>query len=228
MKSPALAAGVLLFMAGAQAADKASGPLGTEAKRTSYAIGIDVGQSLARQGVMPDVDAFLLGVQDGLSGTKPQITPEQYQAAMASLSKSVNDRFKEAAKTNLDAGKAFLAENKKQAGVTELTSGLQYKELRKGSGAHPKLGDTIVAHYTGTLIDGSKFDSTKDRNEPATIPLDGVIKGWQEAIPLMTVGSRWQIFVPPNLAYGVKGQGVIGPNQTLVFEIELLEIKGKQ
>ena len=228
MKSTALAAGVLLFATGAHAADKNPGPLASEGQRTSYAIGIDVGQSLARQGVMPDVDAFLMGVKDGLSGTKPQITPEQYQAAMAGLTKSVNDRFKETAKTNLDAGKAFLADNKKQPGVTELSSGLQYKELRKGSGAHPKAGDTVVAHYTGTLIDGTKFDSTKDRNEPATIPLDGVIKGWQEALPLMPVGSRWQIFVPPNLAYGVKGQGVIGPNQTLVFEIELLEIKGKQ
>ena len=228
MKFTALAAGLLLFAAGAHAADKSSGPLASEAQRTSYAIGIDVGQSLARQGVMPDVDAFLLGVKDGLGGIKPRITPEQYQSAMANLSKSVNDRFKETAKTNLDAGKGFLAENKKQGGVTELSSGLQYKELRKGSGAHPKAGDTIVAHYTGTLIDGTKFDSTKDRNEPATIPLDGVIKGWQEAIPLMTVGSRWQIFVPPNLAYGVKGQGVIGPNQTLIFEIELLEIKGKK
>lgn len=226
MKFPALAASVLLALANAHAADKASGPLSSEAQRTSYAIGIDVGQSLARQGVMPDVDAFLMGVQDGLSGTKPRITPEQYQSAMASLTKSVNDRFKETAKINLDAGKAFLADNKKQPGVTELSSGLQYKELRKGSGAHPKAGETVVAHYTGTLIDGTKFDSTKDRNEPATIPLDGVIKGWQEALPLMTVGSRWQIFVPPNLAYGVKGQGVIGPNQTLVFEIELLEIKG--
>ena len=228
MKSTALAAGVLLFAAGAHAADKNPGPLASEAQRTSYAIGIDVGQSLARQGVMPDVDAFLLGVKDGLSGTRPQISQEQYQSAMAGLTKSVNDRFKETAKINLEAGKGFLAENKKQPGVTELSSGLQYKELRKGSGAHPKAGDTVVAHYTGTLIDGTKFDSSKDRNEPATIPLDGVIKGWQEALPLMTVGSRWQIFVPPNLAYGVKGQGPIGPNQTLIFEIELLEIKGKQ
>ena len=227
MKAPALAALALLTLPLAHAEDKNAGVLGTEAKRASYAIGLDLGHSLGRQGVEPDLTALTLGLQDGLHGEKPRITPEQYKAAMESLTKSVNERFKETAKINLDAGKAFLADNKKRAGVTELSSGLQYEELRKGSGAHPKPTDAVVAHYTGTLIDGTKFDSSRDRNEPATLPLDSVIKGWQEAIPLMTVGSRWKIFVPPALAYGVKGQGPIGPNQTLVFEIELLEIKKK-
>ena len=118
-----------------------------------------------------------------------------------------------------------MVKNKKDPSVKELANGLQYKELKKGTGAKPKATDTVVAHYVGTLLDGSEFDSSRARGEPATLPLDSVIRGWQEAIPLMSVGSRWQVVIPPDLAYGLKGAGPIGPNQTLIFVIELIEIK---
>jgi FKBP-type peptidyl-prolyl cis-trans isomerase FklB len=201
--------------------------LDTDTKKASYAIGLTTAQSVTRQGVQLDLESFNLGVKDAVEGTKPRLTQEQFQAALESASKSVNERMKEAARINLEAGKSYREKNKAEPGVTELSSGLQYKELRKGSGAHPKPTDQVVAHYVGTLIDGTEFDNSRKRGEPATLPLDSVIKGWQEAIPLMTVGSRWQIVIPPDLAYGPKGAGPIGPNSTLVFEIELIDIKKK-
>lgn len=223
MKRNLLAATVALALGSSLA--NAAGDLATDAQKSSYAIGLTTAQSIARQGVPIDLQAFMLGVKDAVEGNKPQLTQEQFQAALEKASEAVNDRMKEAAKSNLEAGRAFMTKNKSEPGVTELSSGLQYKELRKGSGAHPKATDSVVAHYTGTLIDGTKFDSSRDRGEPATLPLDSVIRGWQEAIPLMSVGARWQIVVPPHLAYGPKGAGPIGPNQTLIFEIELLDIK---
>lgn len=198
--------------------------LSTDAQKSSYAIGVTTAQSIARQGVQLDFDAYMLGVRDALEGSKPRLTQEQFQTALENASKSVNSRFKEQARSNLEAGRAFMAKNKAEAGVTELSSGIQYKELRKGAGKHPKSSDSVVVHYTGTLIDGTEFDSSRSRGEPATLPLNGVIRGWQEVIPLMSVGSRWQVVIPPKLAYGAKGAGPIGPNETLVFEIELLDI----
>ena len=223
MKLSLLAATVALALGSSFVS--ADGGLDTDAQKSSYAIGLTTAQSIARQGVAIDVQAFMQGVKDAVEGNKPQLTQEQFQAALEKASDAVNDRMKEAAKANLDAGRAFMAKNKSEAGVTELSNGLQYKELRKGTGAHPTATDSVVVHYTGTLLDGTKFDSSRDRGEPATLPLDGVIRGWQEAIPLMAVGARWQVVIPPQLAYGPKGAGPIGPNQTLIFEIELLEIK---
>jgi len=199
--------------------------LKSDAQRSSYAIGLTTAQSIARQGVQLEYDSFVLGVRDALDGTAPRLTQAEFQDALQNATKSVNDRFKEQAQGNLKAGREFLAQNKKAEGVTELSSGLQYKELRKGAGKHPAAGDTVVVHYTGTLIDGTEFDSSKRRGEPAELNLGSVIRGWQEAIPLMTEGSRWQVFIPPQLAYGAKGAGPIGPNETLIFEIELLDIK---
>ena len=198
--------------------------LSSDAQKSSYAIGLTTAQSITRQGVPLEYESFILGVRDALDGTAPRLTQEQFSAALQNASRSVNDRFKEEAQANLKAGRDFLAKNKSAEGVTELSNGLQYKELRKGAGKHPQAGDNVVVHYTGTLIDGTEFDSTKRRGEPATLNLGSVIRGWQEAIPLMTVGSRWQLFIPPPLAYGAKGAGPIGPNQTLIFEIELLDI----
>ncbi len=199
--------------------------LKSDAQRSSYAIGLTTAQSIARQGVQLEYDSFVLGVRDALDGTSPRLTQEEFQAALENATKSVNDRFKEQAQASLKAGREFLARNKSAEGVTELSSGLQYKELRKGAGKHPAGGDTVVVHYAGTLVDGTEFDSSKRRGEPAELNLGSVIRGWQEAIPLMTVGSRWQVFIPPQLAYGAKGAGPIGPNETLIFEIELLETK---
>jgi FKBP-type peptidyl-prolyl cis-trans isomerase FklB len=220
MKSQVLAV-ALLAATGAQAQEAL---LSTDAQKSSYAIGVTTAQSIVRQGVQLDFDSYMLGVKDALEGGKPRLSQEQFQAALENASKSVNSRFKEQAKQNLEAGRAFMAKNKAEAGVTELSSGIQYKELRKGAGKRPKGSDSVVVHYTGTLIDGTEFDSSRSRGEPATLPLNGVIRGWQEVIPLMAVGSRWQVVIPPQLAYGAKGAGPIGPNETLVFEIELLDV----
>jgi FKBP-type peptidyl-prolyl cis-trans isomerase FklB len=198
--------------------------LSSDAQKSSYAIGVTTAQSILRQGVQLDFDAYMLGVRDALEGSKPRLTQDEFQTALENASKSVNSRFKEQARRNLEAGRDFMAKNKGEAGVTELSSGIQYKELRKGAGKHPRESDSVVVHYTGALIDGTEFDSSRGRGQPATLPLSGVIRGWQEVIPLMSVGSRWQVVIPPQLAYGAKGAGPIGPNETLVFEIELLDI----
>jgi FKBP-type peptidyl-prolyl cis-trans isomerase FklB len=199
--------------------------LETEKEKFSYSIGVQIGQSLVRQGVVLDADAFNLAVRDALDGSKPRITAEQMQKALSKGENNVSNTLRERAKANLTAGKAFLAKNKDNDDIVALSSGLQYRVLRTGAGEFPKSNSTVLAHYVGTLIDGREFDSSRRRGEAATLNIGQVIRGWQEAILLMRVGSRWQIFVPPNLAYGAKGAGaVIGPNETLIFEIELLDI----
>ena len=209
----------------AHAEDSAGVALDTDQKRMSYAIGLTTAQSIVRQGVVLDLNTFMVGVADAMDGSKPRLTQEEFKAALEKASSSVNESLKNRAKTNLEAGQAYVQDYAKQAGVTALSNGLHYKELRKGTGDHPKATDTVKVHYEGRLIDGTVFDSSKERGEPATFPLNGVIQGWQEILPLMPVGARWQVVIPPKLAYGVRGAGgSIGPNETLVFEIELLEI----
>lgn len=199
--------------------------LDNDKKKFSYAVGLQIAQSLIRQGVAVDLEAFSLAIRDSLDGTKPRLTMEELEAALKTGEASINEGLKQRGVNNLKAGKDYREKNKKAEGVVELSDGLQYKELRKGAGEHPKATDSVTVHYTGSLIDGREFDSSKRRGEAAKLSLSDVIKGWQEAIPLMTVGSRWQVVIPPELAYGAKGAGaVIGPNETLVFEIELLEI----
>lgn len=200
--------------------------LDSDRKKISYAIGLSTAQSIARQGVELDLNTFMLGVRDALDGTRPRLTQEEFQAALSNATSSVNQTLKERAKSNLETGQAYMKANKAKDGVIELSNGIQYKELRKGSGARPKVSDTVVVHYEGRLVDGTVFDSSKARGEPATFPVNGVIQGWQEVLPLMAAGSRWEVVIPPKLAYGVRGAGAgIGPNETLVFEIELLEVK---
>lgn len=199
--------------------------LETEKEKFSYAVGVQIGQSLIRQGVDLDPDAFNLAIRDAVDGSKPRLSAQELEQALAKGESSISDGLRERAKANLKAGKAFLEENKKKEGVVALSSGLQYKILRAGAGDFPKPNSSVVVHYVGALMDGREFDSSRRRGEAATLNLGQVIKGWQEAIPLMRVGSRWEIFIPPNLGYGAKGAGaVIGPNETLIFEIELLEI----
>ncbi len=201
--------------------------LETEKEKFSYAIGVQIGQSLIRQGVELDPDAFNLAIRDAVDGSKPRLEPADMQRALEKGESSISEGLRERAKTNLQAGKKFLAENKEREGVVALSSGLQYEILRAGAGEFPKSSSTVVVHYVGTLMDGREFDSSRRRGEAATLNLGQVIKGWQEAIPLMRVGSRWKIYIPPSLAYGAKGAGaIIGPNETLIFEIELLEIAG--
>lgn len=200
--------------------------LKTDQEKMSYAIGLQIGQSLVRQGVSIEPEAFTLAIQDVLDNRMPRLSPEELQAAVEHQQKEVEKHRKVLADKNLKAGRQFLQQNKKKEGVTELASGLQYKILERGSGDKPSASDTVVVHYRGTLIDGREFDNSHRRGEPATLTLDGVIKGWQEALPLMSEGDKWQLFVPADLAYGELGAGaVIGPNEALVFEVELVAIK---
>lgn len=199
--------------------------LDTDNKKFSYAIGLQIAQSLIRQGVDLDSTAFTLAIRDATDGSKPRLSQDEMAAILKTRESKTRDDLREAAKQNFEKGKAFMAQNKTEEGVITLSNGLQYKVLRKGAGDHPTKSDTVTVHYTGTLTDGREFDSSKRRGEPATFPVNGVIKGWQEILPLMSVGSRWQVVIPPNLAYGAQGAGaIIGPNETLVFEIELLSI----
>ncbi|NOZ52395.1 MAG: FKBP-type peptidyl-prolyl cis-trans isomerase [Gammaproteobacteria bacterium] len=195
-------------------------------EKYSYAIGMQIGSSLKREGAEISVDALSQAIKDVLSDTELKVSMEDMQSAMLETQKkqqAARDAKGESAKK---AGQDYLAKNKKNKGIIELPSGMQYKIITAGKGDKPKPTDTIVAHYKGTLIDGNEFDSSYSRGQPATFAVNQVIKGWQEILPLMPTGSKWQVFIPSDLAYGARGAGAnIGPHETLVFDIELLEIK---
>ncbi len=203
-----------------------AGGLKTDKQKFSYTAGYQIGQNLKRQNLDLDSRAFSQGAQDAITDAKPRLKPEEMQAAVQNQQKKDMEKQAAVAKQNLEAGRAFLEANKKKDGVVTLPSGLQYKVITEGKGKQPKNTDTVVAHYRGTLINGTEFDSSYQRNEPATFPVGGVIKGWQEALPLMKEGSKWQVYIPSDLGYGPRGAGgEIGPNQVLVFDIELLSVK---
>ena len=213
---------------------KPGAPPATELKSTrqqaSYAIGLNIGRSISRDGLEIDVDVMAEGLRDGIAGSEPRLTDEQITAAMQAFQQEAiaqgATRQKAAADKNAQESAAFLAANKKKKDVITLDSGLQYKVLKSGNGPSPKATDTVRTHYHGTLIDGSVFDSSVKRGEPISFPVNGVIKGWTEVLQRMKVGDKWQVFIPSDLAYGPTGsQGAIGPNQALVFEIELLGIE---
>lgn len=197
--------------------------------KVSYSIGLDIGTTLKRQ--LIDVNEELLnkGIQDGLSGAKPLMTDEQTKATMSTFQKDMIAKQAAAKKVtgekNAAAAKKFLAENKTKEGVKTTASGLQYKVLKDGTGPNPKATDTVKVNYRGTTIEGTEFDSSYKRGQPASFPVNRVIKGWTEALQLMKVGSKYQLFVPADLAYGEKGAGSdIGPNATLIFDVELLGV----
>ena len=224
MKLKTLAILPLLFGANVMAADNAT-TLDTDKQKINYIFGIQVGQNMMQEGVELDIEAFKAGVADMMAGQQPQLdqaTAEQvvqaYQAQKAQeLAKVMNEKQAQA--------KAFMEENAKKDDVVTTDSGLQYEVLKEGDGATPTENDKVIANYKGTLIDGTVFDSSYDRGEPATFPVNGVIQGWQEALKMMKEGSKWRIVVPANLAYGPRGAGnLIGPNETLIFEIELIAI----
>jgi FKBP-type peptidyl-prolyl cis-trans isomerase FklB len=199
----------------------------TDEEKFGYAIGFQIGSNLKQQGLTNlDIKAMAQAIDDVLNDRDLKLSMDEMQAAFqAAQQKMMADRDAkgQAAKT---AGEEFLAANKSKPGVTELKSGIQYKVLEKGTGEQPTTADTVVAHYRGTLIDGTEFDSSYKRGEPATFPLSNVIQGWQEVLPLMKVGSKWEVYIPSDLAYGAQGAGgQIGPNETLIFEIELKDIK---
>ncbi|MCW8923000.1 MAG: FKBP-type peptidyl-prolyl cis-trans isomerase [Gammaproteobacteria bacterium] len=204
--------------------------LDTLEKKASYSIGVDFINRMQAQNAEIDVDAFIRGLTDASTGKEPAMPQADMTQAIKDFQQHVTNirmaKQKELATENLEAGKAFLAANAKKEGVITTASGLQYKVIKEGEGDSPKLEDTVVTNYEGRLIDGQVFDSSYKRNQPATFPVKGVIKGWTEALQMMRVGAKWQLFVPADIAYGASQRGqFIKPNSTLIFDIELLEIK---
>jgi len=195
--------------------------------KVSYSIGMNIGFNLSKQKVDINPDILAAGIKDSIAG-KPQLTQDQVKDVMAQFEKDMEQKQKQAGEKNKADGAKFLEENKKKPGVKTTASGLQYKAEKEGTGAQPKATDMVTVNYRGTLIDGTEFDSSYKRGQPATFPVNGVIKGWTEALPLMPVGSKWQLFIPSELAYGERPPGSeIGPNSTLIFEVELVSIQPK-
>lgn len=197
-------------------------------EKVSYCVGLDLGRRLSGDDVPVDLGAVVAGLRDGLSG-ESQLTDEQIDAVMRRfnqvLQQKAAEKMANAAEENLARGEAFLAENLKKDGVQSTESGLQYRVIEEGDGPSPGPRDTVRCHYEGTLIDGSVFDSSYKRGQPAVFPVGGVIEGWVEALQMMKVGAKWEVFLPAKIAYKERGSAsVIGPNETLVFQIELLEI----
>jgi FKBP-type peptidyl-prolyl cis-trans isomerase FkpA/FKBP-type peptidyl-prolyl cis-trans isomerase FklB len=225
-----LVVGLVFAVGGCQkgAADKKE--LKTETEKVSYAIGMDIGNSLKRLDADIDTNALRQGVQDVLKGEKTLMTQEEVMKTMQEFAKNLQasqeQKTNEKAAKNLEEGKKFLEENAKKEGVTTTKSGLQYQVITEGKGPKPKGNDRVSVHYKGTLLDGTTFDSSYDRGQPATFPLNAVIPGWTEGVQLMSVGSKYKLWIPAELGYGERGAGPkIGPNATLTFEVELLSIE---
>jgi len=198
--------------------------------KAGYSIGTDIGSGLRHDGVDVNLDALVAGLRDSFTGASAQLTPAQQQEALAALQKEMTAKFtaerSAAGEKAKKAGEEFLAANKARTGVQMLPSGLQYKVLTEGKGEQPKPDSRVTVNYRGSLIDGTEFDSSYKRGEPTTFGVNQVIKGWGEALPLMKTGSKWQIFIPAELAYGEEGvPGTIPPNSVLIFEVELLGVK---
>jgi FKBP-type peptidyl-prolyl cis-trans isomerase FklB len=220
--------GVVLLTSQAFAAEQTV--LKTEKDKVSYIIGVNIGRNLQNQSVEVDPDLISRGMKDVASGAKLLMTDEEMKATMTSFQKEMmkkhEEELKKLGEKNKAEGEAFLAANKKKPGVVTLPDGLQYKIITEGKGKSPKATDMVTVNYKGTLINGTEFDSSYKRGEPATFRVNGVIKGWSEALQLMKVGSKWELFIPSDLAYGERGAGkVIAPDETLIFEVELLSIK---
>ncbi|MGA2958453.1 MAG: FKBP-type peptidyl-prolyl cis-trans isomerase [Thermodesulfobacteriota bacterium] len=222
----------IIFLA-SQVSAQESQTLKSQKEKISYIIGMDIGGNFKKQSVDIDPDILARGVKDALSGAKPQLSDQEAREVMTSFEKEMRAKQEEIRKTvgekNKIEGEKFLAENKSKEGIQTLPDGLQYKVITPGKGKKPQLTDTVIAHYRGTLIDGTEFDSSYRRGQPSSFPVSGVIRGWTEAVQLMEEGAKWQLFIPPNLAYGDRGAGqVIGPNAVLIFEVELISIQEKK
>jgi len=203
-----------------------AGELKTDTEKFSYAVGFQIAQSLKRDALDVDIDVLLDAIKAVLKDSKLKMTTEEMQAAIQSFQAKEMAKRTAVGAESKKAGEKFLAENKKKKDVKVTASGLQYKVIKKGAGKKPNEKDTVVVNYKGTLINGTEFDSTYGRGAPATFQVGQVIKGWQEALQLMNAGSKMEVYVPSDLAYGLNGAGgKIGPNETLVFEVELVEIK---
>jgi FKBP-type peptidyl-prolyl cis-trans isomerase FklB len=222
---------IVLIASGCTAEDKKP-ELKTLKEKVSYGIGLSIGKDLKRQDIDVDADILKRGLQDALTGAKPLLTDEQMKSTMEEFKKDMTTKQQAKLKTlgekNKKEGEAFLAANAKKEGVKTLPSGLQYKILKKGTGKAPTAEDTVTVNYRGTLVNGTEFDSSYKRGKPATFPVKGVIPGWTEALPLMHEGAKWEIFIPAKLAYGDRNVSPeIGPNSTLIFEVELLKVHPK-
>ncbi len=210
-------------------APNASG-LNTLMEKASYGIGLDIGRSLKRSGLEVNQQLLISGIQDALGDKQPRLTDEEFQATMMQLQQQMMAKAQAeqaaAAEKAAKAGAEFLAANAKKEGVKVTDSGLQYKVIEAGQGPSPKATDIVKVHYTGKLPDGTVFDSSVERGEPAQFPVNGVIKGWTEALQMMKKGAKWQLVIPPDLAYGERGAPpVIPPNATLIFDVELLDVQ---
>jgi FKBP-type peptidyl-prolyl cis-trans isomerase len=208
-------------------------PLKTEKEKSSYALGMSIGSGLHRQGVPVDPAIVARGLRDAMSGAKTLMTEEEMKSTLQQLRAQVGKeqavKAHAAGEANRKEGEAFLSANRAKEGVTTLPDGLQYKVLKEGSGAKPTASDTVTVNYRGTLVNGKEFDSSYKRGQPTTFPVGGVIKGWTEALQLMPVGSKWELYIPADLAYGDNPPDPsIGPGDTLVFEVELLSIGQKK
>ena len=217
-----LAMVMLTFHAAAILADEQPD---TDQEKFSYAVGVQLSQNMLRQSISVDPEAFIQAINDVLNHKDLKLTPEEMQQVLVSYQQQQMQKQSELGATNKAAGEKFLAENKDKPGVVTLPSGLQYKIITAGNGNKPSLDNTVTVHYEGSLLDGKVFDSSYQRGEPIQLQVNGVIKGWQEVLPLMPVGAKWQVYIPAELGYGEGGAGGdIGPNSTLLFNIELISI----
>ena len=223
----------MVLMAGtAFAADKTE--LKTDKDKASYAIGMDMGTSLKKNDIDVDAEVLSQAIKDVMGGKKTLMTVDEEHATLSTLQKGLQDKMQTKMKAlgekNKKEGEAFLAANKKKPGIKTLPSGLQYQVITEGNGKSPKATDTVTVQYKGTLLDGTEFDSSYKHGQAVTFPVNGVIKGWTEALQLMKEGAKWKLFIPSELAYGETGTpgGPIGPNATLVFEVELTKVNSKK
>jgi FKBP-type peptidyl-prolyl cis-trans isomerase len=203
-------------------------PLSSQKEKASYGVGMNVGKRFRHEFIELDLEAFMRGFKDALFDAQPALTDAELNDALTNLRKDVEQKTADQAVKNKKAGDEFLAKNKTEKGVVTTPSGLQYTVLKEGTGPIPKETDEVKVHYRGTLIDGTEFDSSYKRNEPAVFPVNQVIKGWIEALQHMKTGAKWKLFVPPDLAYGEEGRPGIPPNAVLIFEVELLGIEKDQ
>jgi FKBP-type peptidyl-prolyl cis-trans isomerase FklB len=227
MRQLVIGLAVLIFAAGVCIAEEPV--LKTQKDKVSYVIGMFVGKDMKNQGIDLNSDVFVKGFRDALADAKPALSDQEAQEVMKTFRTEMTAKkqaeMKKLGEENKKKSEAFLAENKKKPGVQTLPSGLQYKVIKEGTGNKPTAYDNVTVHYRGTLVDGTEFDSSYKRNEPAKFPVTGVIPGWTEALQLMKTGSKWQLFIPSNLAYGEAGAGrAIPPNAALVFDVELVSI----
>ena len=200
----------------------------SEKGKLSYAVGWDIGADIARRSTDFDVESLILAIRDVVGEKDPQVTPEEMRTLLTALQEKVRaeqvEQFRVLSEENLAASEAFLAANKSKTGIVALPSGVQYRIIEEGEGARPGLESKVSVHYRGSKLDGREFDSSFARGTPEEFTVNAVLKGWQEVLPLMKAGSTWQIFVPPELAFGARGNPPVGSNEALMFDLKLVEI----